>query len=214
MMKSCDMMFTYNNVCLDKEVEKTDWKTAPEYTLWTDSVVLDIPGQFATKKYPFCMPQAKYTYNIPAALRNHVNQDYQTTNKLSITKTDDTTIAKTHKFEVTMKFVNQDLGTKLSWDLKIIDGCPKVTKITKPAKVVTPTYYVNWKDEKFTPPAWTTEPKTCKIDYSLDESAKDYNSEMKKLTLDKNVLAFDPNQNYLEVKPIKDSKTDEFTFKV
>ena len=82
----------------------SDWATAPEYTLWTDSTVWDVAAQFATKKYPFCMPQAKYTYTIPEALKNHVNQDYASTNKLSITKTDDATLAKTHKIEVKMKF--------------------------------------------------------------------------------------------------------------
>ena len=98
--------------------------------------------------------------------------------------------------------------------MKIIDGCPTVTKITKPTKWTQPTYYVLWKGEKFTPPAWTTEPKTCKIDYSFDESAEGYNGEMKKLYLNKNVLEFYPQISYLSVAPIQESKTDEFTFKV
>jgi len=53
--------------------------------------------------------------------------------KLLISKnSDDPTFAKTHAIKVNLRFVSGESPKSFALNLKVVDGCPKVTEITAP----------------------------------------------------------------------------------
>lgn len=56
LIETCTNTVAYEDVCKDTELKVTQYSKDKEYTLWTDTEVWDVPSQFSTTKYPFCLP--------------------------------------------------------------------------------------------------------------------------------------------------------------
>jgi len=56
LIETCTNTVAYEDVCKDTELKVTQYSKDKEYTLWTDTEVWDVPTQFSTTKYPFCLP--------------------------------------------------------------------------------------------------------------------------------------------------------------
>lgn len=89
----------FTNVCVDDIITLTAFATAPSYTLWTESAEWDASTLVTTKTHSWCLQYVEWTWTIPSGISSAVVLDTKT-NKFSIKKNDDPTLAKAWDFAI------------------------------------------------------------------------------------------------------------------